>query len=131
MRIAFSTGRPAHAVLPANLLARRGEHVTIFTAAYRARFPQLASDVGLRWVPPGDTTMATLDDVLAFASGGSARIQRCMTMLLPPGLAPPVTVSTSSGPGRRVPSLLGGLHAAAAHGLSSTGPAPTSTPSKR
>jgi glycosyltransferase involved in cell wall biosynthesis len=51
MRIAFSTGRPAHAVLPANLLARRGEHVTIFTAAYRARFPQLASDVGLRWVP--------------------------------------------------------------------------------
>ena len=25
---------------------------------------------------PGDTTMATLDDVLAFASGGSARIQR-------------------------------------------------------
>jgi glycosyltransferase involved in cell wall biosynthesis len=51
MRIAFSTGRPAHAVLPANLLAQRGEQVTIFTAAYRARFPQLSSDVGLRWVP--------------------------------------------------------------------------------
>lgn len=51
MRIAFSTGRPAHAVLPANLLAQRGEQVTIFTAAYRARFPQLSSDVSLRWVP--------------------------------------------------------------------------------
>jgi|SRR6185437_3872237 len=51
MRVAFSTGRPAHAVLPANLLAQRGEQVTIFTAAYRARFPQLASNVGLRWVP--------------------------------------------------------------------------------
>ncbi|MHB1959563.1 MAG: glycosyltransferase family 4 protein [Acidobacteriaceae bacterium] len=51
MRIAFSTGRPAHAVLPANLLAQRGEQVTIFTAAYRARFPQLAASVGLRWVP--------------------------------------------------------------------------------
>jgi 2-dehydro-3-deoxygluconokinase len=25
---------------------------------------------------PGDTTMATLDQVLAFAGGGSARIQR-------------------------------------------------------
>jgi glycosyltransferase involved in cell wall biosynthesis len=51
MRIAFSTGRPAHAVLPANLLARRGEQVTIFTAAYRARFPHLASEVSLRWIP--------------------------------------------------------------------------------
>jgi glycosyltransferase involved in cell wall biosynthesis len=51
MRIAFSTGRPAHAVLPANLLAQRGEQVTIFTAAYRARFPHLASSVVLRWVP--------------------------------------------------------------------------------
>ncbi len=51
MRIAFSTGRPAHAVLPANLLAQRGAQVTIFTAAYRARFPQLAASVGLRWVP--------------------------------------------------------------------------------
>ncbi len=51
MRVAFSTGRPAHAVLPANLLAKRGEQVTIFTAAYRARFPQLAPNVNLRWVP--------------------------------------------------------------------------------
>jgi glycosyltransferase involved in cell wall biosynthesis len=51
MRVAFSTGRPAHAVLPANLLAQRGEQVTIFTAAYRARFPRLASEVAVRWVP--------------------------------------------------------------------------------
>jgi glycosyltransferase involved in cell wall biosynthesis len=51
MRVAFSTGRPAHAVLPANLLAQRGVQVTIFTAAYRARFPHLAPNVGLRWVP--------------------------------------------------------------------------------
>ncbi len=51
MRIAFSTGRPAHVVLPANLLAQRGERVTIYTAAYRARFPQLSPGVGLRWVP--------------------------------------------------------------------------------
>ncbi|MFZ0519256.1 MAG: glycosyltransferase family 4 protein [Acidobacteriaceae bacterium] len=51
MRVAFSTGRPAHAVLPANLLEKRGEQVTIFTAAYRARFPQLAPNVNLRWVP--------------------------------------------------------------------------------
>jgi glycosyltransferase involved in cell wall biosynthesis len=51
MRIAFSTGRPAHAVLPANLLAQRGHQVTIFTAAYRSRFSHLAPDVSLRWVP--------------------------------------------------------------------------------
>jgi glycosyltransferase involved in cell wall biosynthesis len=51
MRVAFSTGRPAHAVLPANLLAQRGEHVTIFTAAYRSRFSQLAPQIALRWVP--------------------------------------------------------------------------------
>jgi glycosyltransferase involved in cell wall biosynthesis len=51
MRVAFSTGRPAHAMLPANLLTQRGEQVTIFTAAYRARFPQLAPNVSLRWVP--------------------------------------------------------------------------------
>lgn len=51
MRIAFSTGRPAHVVLPANLLAQRGAQVTIFTAAYRARFPQLAESVDLRWAP--------------------------------------------------------------------------------
>ena len=51
MRVAFSTGRPAHAVLPANLLVQREEQVTIFTAAYRARFAQLAPDIRLRWVP--------------------------------------------------------------------------------
>lgn len=51
MRIAFSTGRPAHVVLPANLFAQRGAQVTIFTAAYRARFPQLVESVGLRWAP--------------------------------------------------------------------------------
>jgi glycosyltransferase involved in cell wall biosynthesis len=51
MKIAFSTGRPAHVVLPANLLAQRGIEVTIFTAAYRARFPHLAAEVNLRWVP--------------------------------------------------------------------------------
>jgi glycosyltransferase involved in cell wall biosynthesis len=51
MRVAFSTGRPAHAVLPANLLAQRGEQVTIFTAAYRGRFAKLAQNVTLRWVP--------------------------------------------------------------------------------
>ncbi|MGH9615817.1 MAG: glycosyltransferase family 4 protein [Acidobacteriaceae bacterium] len=51
MRVAFSTGRPAHAVLPANLLAQRGIQVTVFTAAYRARFPHLAASVDLRWVP--------------------------------------------------------------------------------
>ena len=51
MRIAFSTGRPAHVVLPANLLAQRGIDVTIFTAAYRSRFRDLAPDVALRWTP--------------------------------------------------------------------------------
>lgn len=51
MRIAFSTGRPAHVVLPANLFAQRGAQVTIFTAAYRARFPHLAAEVSLHWVP--------------------------------------------------------------------------------
>ncbi len=51
MKIAFSTGRPAHVVLPANLLAQRGIDVTIYTAAYRSRFRQLAPSVELRWVP--------------------------------------------------------------------------------
>lgn len=51
MRIAFSTGRPAHVVLPANLLAQRGVDVTIFTAAYRSRFRDLAPSVHLRWAP--------------------------------------------------------------------------------
>ncbi len=51
MKIAFSTGRPAHVVLPANLLAQRGIDVTIYSAAYRDRFRQLAPAVHLRWVP--------------------------------------------------------------------------------
>ncbi len=51
MRIAFSTGRPAHVVLPANLLSQRGMNVTIFTAAYRSRFRDLAPGVALRWAP--------------------------------------------------------------------------------
>ncbi len=49
--VAFSTGRPAHVVLPANLLAKRGHNVTIYTAAYRSRFQQLSPTVHLRWVP--------------------------------------------------------------------------------
>ncbi len=51
MKAAFSTGRPAHVVLPANLLAARGVDVTIYTAAYRSRFRQLAASVELRLVP--------------------------------------------------------------------------------
>lgn len=51
MRVVFSTGRPAHVVLPANLLAQRGADVTIYSAAYRGRFRSLASEVKLRWVP--------------------------------------------------------------------------------
>jgi len=51
MKVAFSTGRPAHVVLPANLLAQRGIHATIYTAAYRSRFRHLAPSVQLRWVP--------------------------------------------------------------------------------
>ena len=51
MKLAFSTGRPAHVVLPANLLAQRSVDVTIYTSAYRNRFHQLAAGVHLRWVP--------------------------------------------------------------------------------
>lgn len=51
MKVAFSTGRPAHVVLPANLLAQRGVDVTIYTAAYRSRFRQLDPGVQLRWIP--------------------------------------------------------------------------------
>jgi len=51
MKVAFSTGRPAHVVLPANRLAQRGVDVTIYTAAYRSRFRQLDPGVQLRWVP--------------------------------------------------------------------------------
>lgn len=51
MNIALSTGRPAHAALPANLLVQRGANVTIFTAAYRRRFRRLSPRVRLCWVP--------------------------------------------------------------------------------
>lgn len=51
MRVAFSTGRPAHVALPANLLAERGVAVTIYSAAYRSRFRGLRADVQLRWAP--------------------------------------------------------------------------------
>ena len=51
MKIVFSSGRPAHVVLPANLLADRGLDVTIYTAAYRSRFRGLTPEVRLRWVP--------------------------------------------------------------------------------
>ncbi|MHB8303519.1 MAG: glycosyltransferase family 4 protein [Acidobacteriaceae bacterium] len=51
MKIAFSTGRPAHVVLPANLLTQRGNDVTIYTAAYRSRFRALDPSVRLRWAP--------------------------------------------------------------------------------
>ena len=51
MKVAFSTGRPAHVALPANLLAARGIGVTLYTAAYRSRFRALDSAVRLRWVP--------------------------------------------------------------------------------
>lgn len=51
MNLAFSTGRPAHVVLPANLLRQRGVDVTIYTAAYRSRFHGLDPAVNLRWVP--------------------------------------------------------------------------------
>lgn len=51
MKVAFSTGRPAHVVLPANLLAGRGADVTIYTAAYRSRFRSLTPEIRLRWVP--------------------------------------------------------------------------------
>ncbi|MES2220057.1 MAG: glycosyltransferase family 4 protein [Acidobacteriota bacterium] len=76
MRIAFSTGRPAHAVLPANLLARRGDQVTIFTAAYRARFPQLAPEVQLRWAPQFVSTFHFLTGVQVARS-----LQRVDTVL--------------------------------------------------
>lgn len=51
MKVVFSTGRPAHVVLPANLLMQRGVEVTIYTAAYRSRFHDLASGAQLRWAP--------------------------------------------------------------------------------
>jgi glycosyltransferase involved in cell wall biosynthesis len=51
MNIAFSTGRPAHVALPANLMVARGIDVTLYTAAYRSRFRQLDPTVRLHWVP--------------------------------------------------------------------------------
>jgi glycosyltransferase involved in cell wall biosynthesis len=51
MKVVFSTGRPAHVVLPANLLVQRGVDVAIYSAAYRGRFRDLANSVSLHWVP--------------------------------------------------------------------------------
>ncbi|MGC9291389.1 MAG: glycosyltransferase family 4 protein [Acidobacteriaceae bacterium] len=51
MKVAFSTARPSHVVLPADLLARKGHVVTIYNAAYRARFAGLSPDVRLRFAP--------------------------------------------------------------------------------
>jgi glycosyltransferase involved in cell wall biosynthesis len=51
MKVALATGRPAHAAIPARLLHRRGDQVTLYTAAYRARFHGLESAIRLRWVP--------------------------------------------------------------------------------
>lgn len=63
MNIVFSTGRPAHASLPANLLARRGHQVTIYTAAPRARFRELSPDVNVRWVPQAVPTIHYLSGI--------------------------------------------------------------------
>ena len=51
MKIAFSTARPSHVVLPANLLAHKGCDVTIYNASYRSRFNRLEPDVRLRFAP--------------------------------------------------------------------------------
>lgn len=51
MKVAFSTARPSHVVLPANLLAHKGHAVTIYNAAYRSRFARLNPDVRLRFAP--------------------------------------------------------------------------------
>ena len=53
----------------------------LFYGLLRARAPQEAVNLGwahgaLMTTFPGDTTMATLEQVRAFAKGGSARIQR-------------------------------------------------------
>lgn len=63
MKVAFSTGRPAHIALPANLLAARGIDVTIYTAAYRSRFRQLPSSVHLQFVPQFVSTLHFLTGV--------------------------------------------------------------------
>ena len=51
MKVAISTGRPAHAAVPANLLRLRGLDVTLYTAAYRSRFRALDAEIHLRWLP--------------------------------------------------------------------------------
>lgn len=63
MKVNFSTGRPAHVALPANLLAARGVRVTIYTAAYRSRFRQLTSNVQLKFVPQVVSTFHFLTGV--------------------------------------------------------------------
>jgi glycosyltransferase involved in cell wall biosynthesis len=57
MKLAFSTARPSHVVLPANLLASKGHAVTIYNAAYRARFARLRADVQLRFAPQFGSSM--------------------------------------------------------------------------
>ncbi len=51
MKAAFSTGRPAHAAVPANLLRQRGMDVTLYTSAYRSRFRNLDAAIHLCWLP--------------------------------------------------------------------------------
>lgn len=51
MNVVFSTGRPAHVALPANLLVAQDAGVTIYTAAYRSRFRGLSPKARLRWTP--------------------------------------------------------------------------------
>ncbi len=63
MKVAFSTGRPAHVALPANLLAARGISVVIYTAAYRSRFRQLTPSIQLRFVPQFVSTFHFLTGV--------------------------------------------------------------------
>jgi glycosyltransferase involved in cell wall biosynthesis len=57
MKIAFSTARPSHVVLPANLLAHKGDDVTIYNAAYRSRFTRLRPEVRLRFAPAVGSTL--------------------------------------------------------------------------
>lgn len=63
MKVAFSTGRPAHVVLPANLLRQRGAEVTIYTAAYPARFRGVDPGVRFRWVPQLVATLHFLSGI--------------------------------------------------------------------
>ena len=88
MKIALATGRPAHAAIPANLLHRRGEQVTLYTAAYRARFRTLEPGIQLRWVPQWVPMVhfatgvqlprpAQRADTVAFDHIVAARLQPC------------------------------------------------------